>query len=209
MLGRASRVRRDESAARVDEFQSRLRGAAQELGENSPVPVLSGSMGPGPLVRRPGIPDRIDHLDPFRLGPWSRDTSVACFARLAESQAYGHSQRQSTSRAGPWRAQYDAPGWERHSLPPRSPGIDSLDASVAELARVPRHDGKPARGGRCGEEGIRHAVVKRLAAPSLFLHYPRASTGVGQCPVDDATLEQFVDKVLEPFGQTAPAAAGG
>lgn len=78
-------LERDESAARVDEFLSWLRATTQALGENSPVMILSGSIGLEPLVRRLGIPDRINHLDPFRLGPWNRETSVACFERLAES----------------------------------------------------------------------------------------------------------------------------
>ena len=78
-------LERDESATRVDEFLSWLRAATQTLGENSPVLILSGSIGLEPLVRRLGIPDRINYLDPFRLGPWDRDTSVACFERLAES----------------------------------------------------------------------------------------------------------------------------
>ncbi len=76
---------RDKSAARVDEFLSWLRATTQELGEKSPVLILSGSIGLDPLVRRLGIPDRINHLDPFRLGPWDRQTSVACFERLSES----------------------------------------------------------------------------------------------------------------------------
>ena len=78
-------LERDESDARVDEFLSWLRATTQALGENSPVLILSGSIGLEPLVRRLGIPDRINHLDPFRLGPWDRETSVACFDRLAES----------------------------------------------------------------------------------------------------------------------------
>ena len=38
-------------------------------------------------MQRLGIPDRINYLDPFRLGPWSREASVACFDRLASSAA--------------------------------------------------------------------------------------------------------------------------
>ena len=75
----------DGNARRVDEFLSWLRGVTQELGEKSPVLIVSGSIGLEPLVRRLGIPDRINHLYPFRLGPWDRDTSVACFERLAQS----------------------------------------------------------------------------------------------------------------------------
>ena len=78
-------LRRDGNAARVDGFLSWLRGATQALGEDAPVLILSGSIGLEPLVRRLGFPDRINHLDPFRLGPWGRETSVACIGRLAES----------------------------------------------------------------------------------------------------------------------------
>ena len=38
-----------------------------------------------PLVQRLGIPDRINYLEPFRLGPWSREVSIKCFDRLAKS----------------------------------------------------------------------------------------------------------------------------
>ena len=38
-----------------------------------------------PIVQRIGIPDRINYLDPFRLGPWTREASVACFDQLATS----------------------------------------------------------------------------------------------------------------------------
>ena len=54
-------------------------------GDGSLVLIVSGSIGLEPLVKRLGIPDRINHFYPFRLGPWDRDTSVACFNRLAEN----------------------------------------------------------------------------------------------------------------------------
>ncbi len=80
------RMRRlDGDIRRVDEFMSWLRGALQTLGEHSPVLVLSGSIGLEPLMKQLGLPDRINHLYPFRLGPWSRDTSVECFDLLAKS----------------------------------------------------------------------------------------------------------------------------
>lgn len=47
--------------------------------------MVSGSIGLVPLVQRLGMPDRINHLFPYRLGPWSRHDSVECFKRLAES----------------------------------------------------------------------------------------------------------------------------
>ena len=78
-------LRDDDGARRVDEFLSWLRGELQRFGNESLVLIVSGSIGLGPLVKRLGIPDRINHLDPFRLGPWDRDTSVRCFDRLAAS----------------------------------------------------------------------------------------------------------------------------
>ena len=74
----------DEGARQVDEFLSWLRGVLQALGDSSPVLIVSGSIGLASLVKRLGIPDRINHLDTFRLGPWDRDTSIECFQRLAK-----------------------------------------------------------------------------------------------------------------------------
>ena len=78
-------LRGTDGVQRTDEFLSWLRGVLQALGDSSPVLIVSGSIGLAPLVKRLGIPDRINHLYPFRLGPWDRDTSIECFQRLAES----------------------------------------------------------------------------------------------------------------------------
>ena len=75
-------LREDDGARRVDEFLSWLRGVFQGLGDGSPVLIVSGSIGLAPLVQRLGIPDRINYLYSFRLGPWSRKASVECFTRL-------------------------------------------------------------------------------------------------------------------------------
>ena len=75
----------DDGARRVDGFLSWLRGVLQSIGDGSLVLIVSGSIGLEPLVKRLNIPDRINHLSPFRLGPWDRDTSATCFDRLAES----------------------------------------------------------------------------------------------------------------------------
>lgn len=80
-----TRLLRNEGAHRVDEFLSWLRSVLQGLGSDSPVLIVSGSIGLVPLVQRLNIPDRINHLDPFRLGPWSREASIACFRQLARS----------------------------------------------------------------------------------------------------------------------------
>ena len=77
----------DGDKRRVDEFLSWLRGTFQSLSNNSPVLLLSGSIGLEPLVKRLGMPDRINYLYPFRLGPWTREASVACLERLASSCA--------------------------------------------------------------------------------------------------------------------------
>ena len=78
-------LRKDGGERRVEEFLSWLRGAFQRLEGGSPVLIVSGSIGLAPLVHRLGIPDRINHLDPLLLGPWSLETSVECFERLAGS----------------------------------------------------------------------------------------------------------------------------
>ena len=78
-------LRAEDGATEVDGFLSWLRGVIQGLGGDSPVLIVSGSIGLMPLVQRLRIPDRINHLEPFRLGPWSRDSSIACFDQLAKS----------------------------------------------------------------------------------------------------------------------------
>ena len=82
-------LRHDDGAQQVDEFLSWFRGALQIVEEKSLVVIVSGSIGLGPLVHRLGISDRINHLDTLRLGPWDRETSIACFERLAESHTLG------------------------------------------------------------------------------------------------------------------------
>ena len=78
-------LHQDGDANRVEEFLSWLRGVVQALGDDSPVLIVSGSIGLDPLVRRLGLSDRINHLFPFRLGPWNRESSIECFDRLATS----------------------------------------------------------------------------------------------------------------------------
>lgn len=80
------RISDTDGVRRVDEFLSWLRGVFQGLQGGSLALIVSGSIGLAPLVQRLGIPDRINYLYPFRLGPWCREDSVECFKRLAESQ---------------------------------------------------------------------------------------------------------------------------
>ena len=75
----------EDGAVRVEEFLSWLRSVVQGFDNRSPVLIVSGSIGLAPLVRRLRIADRVNHLDPFRLGPWSREISVACFECLAQN----------------------------------------------------------------------------------------------------------------------------
>ena len=77
-------LREDDGAQRIDDFLRWLRGVLQRLEGDAPVLVVSGSIGLAPLVRRLGIPDRINHLHSIRLGPWSRETTVECLERLAK-----------------------------------------------------------------------------------------------------------------------------
>ena len=73
----------DRGAHRVDIFLSWLREVFQKLEGRSPVLLVSGSIGLVPLVQRLRLPDRINYLYDFRLGPWSRADSEECFRRLA------------------------------------------------------------------------------------------------------------------------------
>ena len=82
-------LRKRGGTEQVDTFLSWLRGVVQATGDGSLVLIVSGSIGLAPLVQRLGISDRINHLDPFRLGPWDRETSVECFERLAASHDLG------------------------------------------------------------------------------------------------------------------------
>lgn len=78
-------LREEDGTTQVERFLSWLRGVFQGLGGDSPVLIVSGSIGLMPIVQQIGIPDRINYLDPFRLGPWTREASVACFDQLATS----------------------------------------------------------------------------------------------------------------------------
>lgn len=75
----------DGDATRVDEFLSWLRGAVQKITNQSLVLILSGSIGLEPLVRKLDISDRVNYLDPFRLRPWERKTTIECITKLADT----------------------------------------------------------------------------------------------------------------------------
>ena len=78
----------DNGKQRVDELLSWLRGVLQGLFGKSLALIVSGSIGLQTLVQQLGLSDRINYLYTFRLGPWSRDASIACFHRLAESHEF-------------------------------------------------------------------------------------------------------------------------
>ena len=137
---------RDRDAERVDQFLSWMRGVVQMLGEKSPVLVLSGSIGLDPLVRRLGIPDRINHLYPFRLGPWDRETSIACFERLAAT--YG-----VPCDDGVAEAVYEALGI---GIPHH---VQSFFARVRDFATM--QETRPRNSRRCGR-GLSHCSPRSL-----------------------------------------------
>ena len=60
-----------------------LRSLRQQHAGSSLVQVVSGSIGMAPLVERMGVPDSINDLYSFRLGPWDRAHSIACLKSLA------------------------------------------------------------------------------------------------------------------------------
>ena len=76
---------RGDGAAK--QFLSWFRGVVQDLNAaaNPPALILSGSIGLEGLARRIGASDRINHLYPYRLGPWTRKECVECFQLLAQS----------------------------------------------------------------------------------------------------------------------------
>ena len=59
-----------------------LRGLRQQHADSSLVQMVSGSIGMATLVERMGVPDSINDLYSFRLGPWNRAHSVACLKTL-------------------------------------------------------------------------------------------------------------------------------
>ena len=61
-----------------------LRSLRQQHAGSSLVLMVSGSIGMAPLVERMGVPDSINDLYSFRLGPWGRAHSIACLKSLAE-----------------------------------------------------------------------------------------------------------------------------
>ena len=87
----------EEGNRRVEEFLSWLRAVLQKGDDRNLALILSGSIGLGPLVERLGISDRINYLDPIRLGPWNLETSVRCFNGLTTS--YGLSAEDGVGQA--------------------------------------------------------------------------------------------------------------
>lgn len=80
-------LRDDQGATTVELFLSWLRSEVQLLEDTGPVFIISGSIGLEPIVRSLGLSDRINYLYPFRLRPWDRQTSIACFNRLAQENS--------------------------------------------------------------------------------------------------------------------------
>ena len=66
-----------------------LRSLRQRHAGSSLALMVSGSIGMAPLVARMGMPDSINDLYHFRLGPWPRSHSIECLKRLGEHNAIG------------------------------------------------------------------------------------------------------------------------
>ena len=77
-------LRANDGADRVERFLSWLRGVFQSLGRDSPVLIVSGSIGLTPLVHRLGIPDRINYLAPLEPRGERRVASVASAEGLVD-----------------------------------------------------------------------------------------------------------------------------
>ena len=73
----------EESASQAPLFLRWLRGVRQQYAGSSFVMMVSGSIGLAPMVARMGMPDSINDVYAFRLGPWDRRKSVECLRRLA------------------------------------------------------------------------------------------------------------------------------
>ena len=76
-------LRQEEGHQKVDEFLSGLEDSFSSSVEDRLYSWYPEASGLAPLVSRIGIPDRINYLDPFRLGPWSREATIECLNRLA------------------------------------------------------------------------------------------------------------------------------
>ncbi len=74
----------NDGPKQVENFLSWFRRQLQHHADGSLVILVSGSIGLEPLVRRLGLSDRINHLEPaFRVGPWNLETSINCLNALA------------------------------------------------------------------------------------------------------------------------------
>ena len=75
----------DERLAQL--FLRWLRSLRQQHAGSSLALMVSGSIGMAPLVARMGMPDSINDLYNFPLGPWSRSHSVECLRCLGQHNA--------------------------------------------------------------------------------------------------------------------------
>jgi len=66
----------------VDIFLSWLRKNMQEYHDKLRC-IICGSIGLEPILHRHGLSKTINHLSPFHLGSWSRETATTCLEQLA------------------------------------------------------------------------------------------------------------------------------
>ncbi len=183
-------LREDGGAVRVDDFLRWLRGVLQGLEGNSPVLVVSGSVGLAPLVRRLGIPDRINHLHPVRLGPWPRETSVECLERLAEDNGL-------RLEDGVADAVHEALGI---GIPHY---VQSFFARLQELARMQSRD----HATREDVAEVRHGFLESSGDNDLVHYRTRLEEGLGDDESCTIAIEILAEAATE--GTFTPEAARG
>lgn len=71
-----------ERRARADEFLSWLRKNTIEH-QGKVRTIISGSIGLEPILRQANLSATINHLMPFELKPWDKDTAIGCIRALA------------------------------------------------------------------------------------------------------------------------------
>ena len=74
----------EDGARQAGLFLRWLRSLRQQHAGSSFVLMVSGSIGMAPLVARMGMPDSINDLYHFRIGPWDRSHSTECLGDLAQ-----------------------------------------------------------------------------------------------------------------------------
>ena len=110
----------------------------------------------------------------------------------------------AASSTGP-AAGRKSPSRQRLHVRSPVPRIDDGNSRVAELALVPRDDGKASTNDHSGEHGIGEVVLERFLCPTFFVLFYQFGTGarVVHRSIKSALLEQLVENPLKPSGKVA------